>query len=156
MAIITGVITDEAKEALAKYWGGLVSYTITIDEFKVGEGGWETTPAGPSPRTPDASLTDLDAIENPSRYTVDSRATFAKALTVGEMTFTAPATLEVACSLTALEFNDDGYGNAPEIWEIGLFSDKPGGGRMMVAYGTFPKQTKTPAPLDNVVKIVLT
>lgn len=156
MAIIQAVVTDEAKEALVKLWGGLVAFTLTIDEFQVGEGGWETTPAGTFPRTPDPSLTKLDADENPSRYPADSRATYAKLLVIpGDMTFVTPSTLEVACSLLALEFTDDGFFNAPEIWEIGLFSDKPGGGRMMVAYGTFPKEIKNPVPLDNVVKIVL-
>jgi hypothetical protein len=157
MAVIDAVITDEAREGLVKLYGGLiVPYTLTIDEFKVGEGGWETTALGAVRRTPDSSLTDLDAIDNPSRYPIDSRATFSKALTVGEMTFVSPSTLSVYCLIDFLEFNADTYGNPPEIWEIGLFSDAPAGGRMMVAYGTFPKQTKTPAvQLPNTVKIVL-
>jgi hypothetical protein len=43
------------------------------------------------------------------------------------------------------------FGNNPEIWEIGLFSDHPevAGAGLLVAYGTFPVEIK-----DNTKQIV--
>lgn len=153
MAIIVATVTNAAREYWPKMFGGLATFRPVI-RFKVGEGGWIDSPGGAIPRTPDPTLTDLDCIVNPTRYPLDSRASFSKLLAGGDLTFVSPSTLRVACPLTALEFNDDGFGNNPEIWEIGLFSlDQPGTGLMMVAYGTFVKETKTPVPLNNVVKV---
>lgn len=156
MPTIQAVVTDIARENLLRLWGGLSTFTLAIDQFKVGEGGWESTPGGIVTRTPDSSLTDLDVIVNPSRYPSDSLGNFSKSLTPTEMTFTSPATLEVYCLLDFGDFNDDGNGNDPEIWEIGLFSDAPSGGRMMVAYGTFAMQQKNIGfQRPNTVKITL-
>ena len=50
------------------------------------------------------------------------------------------------CVLTTSE------GNGHSFYEIGLFSDHPteGGEKLMVAYGTFPEEIKTPADsLEN-------
>lgn len=145
MATIELVITDDALTYLPQMWSGLVPFKL-IDEFKVGEGGWITTVGGPVPRTPDGTFQDLDVFENPSRYPSDSLGTFSKALTPTEMSYDVPSkTLTVTCALDFGDFNDDGNGNAPEIYEIGLFSDHPSSGRIMVAYGTYPLITKTPA-----------
>ena len=44
----------------------------------------------------------------------------------------------MTCFLDFGEFNDDGNGNDPEIYEIGLFNSDA----EMVAYGTFPTVIK--------------
>jgi hypothetical protein len=154
MTVIMATVTNAAREYWPKMFGGLATFRPII-KFKVGEGGWIDSSGGAIPRTPDPTLTDLDCIQNPSRYPVDSRAYFEKALVGGDITFVSPSTLRVEVGLTALEFNDDGLGNSPEIWEIGLYSlDQPGTGLTMVAYGTFQKEIKTPVSLTNVVRIV--
>jgi hypothetical protein len=145
MATIELVVTDDALTFLPQMWAGLATFKV-IDEFKVGEGGWIASSGGPVPRTPDPTLQDVDAIENPSRYPSDSQGTFAKALGPADMSYDVPTkTLTVSCGLDFGEFNDDGNGNQPQIYEIGLFSDHPTAGRIMVAYGTFPEILKTPA-----------
>lgn len=157
--------------------------------FKVGEGGWIDPGGGPEPRTPDPNLkwissgtyvdtfTDIDAAVDitraaaavSTRYGSTSRQTFTKALTVSDITFIAPSTIEIECLLDFGDFNDDGFGNSPEIWEIGIFSDHPefvvpsvpagpptvGTPGLMVAYGTFPKEIKDATKqILNVVRII--
>ena len=129
-------------------WGQTTALDF-ITSFKVGEGGWESTPGGVFPRDPTDPgatstrgpvLTDLDCIENPSDYPVDSRGFFSKALVLVNFAFTGNTTLEVTCFLDFGEFNDDGHGNFPEMYEIGLFNSSA----EMVAYGTFPRVEKNP------------
>lgn len=148
---IEAVVTDVGRLRLLQGWGQ-VSSLDDITTFKVGEGGWVTTPGGAVPRDPTdegpganrgPALTDLDCVDNPTDYPVDSRATFSKALAPGDFTITGNSTLEVTCTLAIGEFNDDGYGNFPDIYEIGLFNSA--GTPELVAYGTFPVVQKTPA-----------
>lgn len=142
MANISLVVTDDALTFLPQMWAGLATFR-EIDEFKVGEGGWITTSGGTVPRDPDPTLTDLDAIVNPSRYPSDSVGTFTKSLAGAGISYdNGTKTLIVPCALDFGEFNDDGFGNSPQIYEIGLFSLHPTSGRIMVAYGTFPEVAK--------------
>lgn len=106
--------------------------------FKIGEGGWVDVGGVPTARTPDPSLGDLDCLENPGRYPVDSRFAFTKALALGRVTVTGNE-VTVDCIIDTSEANDDGNGNAPEFWELGVFD---GDGDMML-YGTFSAQPKT-------------
>lgn len=148
MALITATLTNAARALLPQAMGGL-AVLPAIDSFSVGEGGWILTPSGVIPRTPDGSLTNLDCIVNPTRYPLDGNGNFNKLLNPGDLVFVAPGTLEVTCLLDFADFNNDGYGNNPEIYEIGLFA----GGTMM-AYGTFQQQLKTPGnQLPNIVRI---
>jgi hypothetical protein len=181
MAIVAAVVTEDAR----KYWpqliGGLlgvpgtptsvgVTYDHRITHFVVGEGGWVDPGGGAVPRTPDPTLRrlsapliqDLDALVDPTRaaldqrYLTDSRATFSKALAPGDISFTGTSTLRVECLLDFADFNDDGFTNDPEIYEIGIFVDHPveAGESLMIAYGTFPLQIKDNATqLLNVVNI---
>lgn len=159
MAVITATVTDLGIDALVQAWSGdntTAPTLASIDGFKVGEGGWEETPAGVVTRDPDPTLADLDVIANPSRYPTDRRGTFAKSLAWGTEVFQPePGLIVCNCLVDFAEFNDNGDGLFPECYEIGLFSDEPGGvGRIMVAYGTFAKQDKSPAVrLPNVVQI---
>ena len=118
---------------------------------------------GPTPRAPDASLRDgttniqdldsiVDASRSVKRYPSDSVGWFEKALVLSDFLFVSPSTIQVRCFLDFGDFNDDGAGFSPEVWELGIFSDHPdftrepvntpGAKRLMVAYGTFPKEIK--------------
>lgn len=155
---IEAVVTDIGRQRLLEGWGQTTALGFVTD-FKVGEGGWENTPGGLVPRDPTDPgssanrgpvLVDLDCIENPGDYPVDSRATFTKALVLVDFAFTGNTTLEATCVLLAGEFNDDGYGNFPELYEIGLFNVAG----EMVCYGTFPRVEKNPGGARTfVVKI---
>jgi len=169
MAVIPAEVTVDFRKYLPQMLGDLLSFA-TIDLFKVGEGGWVNPGTGKEPRTPednlrrvDNTIQDIDAIVDGTRapanqrYATDERGNFSKALTSADMSFVSPSTLEIRCLLDATEFNDDGFGNSPEIWEIGVFMDHPVfvGQKLMVAYGTFPQQTKTSAfPLLNLVRVI--
>lgn len=138
MAVSTGVITNLAAEKWAQ---NLVNGTAMSapTTFKFGEGGWQTSGSVQEARTPDETLTDLDAIENPGRYAVDERYTFSKAFAVGWVTYDAVArTCKCRCFLDYAEANNDGSGNDPEFWELGVFD----GDGDMIGYVTFQKETK--------------
>jgi len=168
MAVIQATLTKAALEVFARYLigdcsvpqvGALLPFQVL--SFAVGEGGWKATAGGFVPRDPDPLLTDLDCVVHPSRYATDQRASFSKNLTYGvDMALTfhpTSITFAATCTLDLGEFNDDGNGNFPEIWEIGLFGSHPiTGDTFMICYGTFAGQTKTPAgALTNVVKVQL-
>lgn len=155
MATIPATITAVGREFFGKYLGGLVAFQ-TLVQFKYGEGGWIDPGGGPVPRTPDPTLTDLDAILDPSRplidqrYPADSVASYAKLFVGGDITFVAPSTIRCRCVLDLSEFNDDGFGNSPEVWELGVFDSAA----RMIAYGTFPIQIKDNTKvLDNTMII---
>lgn len=155
MAIIQAVVTDVALT----YWPQMLmdpSLYREIDLFKVGEGGWIQTPSGRVPRTPDPTLTDLDCVINPGRYPTDSLATFSKALVLGDMTFNVGLKTQfITCLVDFGEFNDDGLGNDPEVYEIGAYADNPSGpGKILLYYGTFAQEVKTPAvQLQNIISV---
>lgn len=158
--VINAIITNAALDNILQSWANTATFN-DIDTFKVGEGGYITTAAGQVPRDPTDPgptlvrgpyLTDLDAIQNPSDYPTET-GTFQKALNPGDFNYiSATKTLEVACLLDFGEFNDDGFGNAPEIYEIGLFA-----GSLLVAYGTMTQQVKTVADqIPNIVRVTAT
>lgn len=151
--------------------------------FKVGEGGWINPGSGRVPRTPDPALrrfapdpliTDIDAIVDANRGTpryqgnpLDpdySRGSFQKALNPADITWESPTVARVSCLLDFGDFNEDasGSGRNPEIWEIGVFcahpevvTPAPAGQLLMVAYGTFPMQTKNAGiQIENIVRII--
>lgn len=189
MAVIPAVVTDDARKYFPQFFGGLMGAPGTptvpgtpptvwdprIKFFKVGEGGWVNPGSGDVPRTPDSSLRmlsspliqDLDAAVDPTRaainqrYSSTGRATFKKDLSVSDISYVGSNTIEIDCLLDFTDFNDDGYGNSPEIWEIGIFVDHPEVGGLatdqglMIAYGTFPKEVKTSAKqILNTVRFI--
>ena len=134
MAVIPGVVTDDARLYLPQLLGGIyIPESVTnvgasewdcrIKTFKVGEGGWIDPGSGAVPRTPATDLRrvsapliqDLDCVvdttRNPidQRYPSDSLATFEKSLTGADFLFEAPTTIRVRCLLDFAEFNDDGF-----------------------------------------------
>lgn len=171
MAVIPAVVTNLARERWPKMVGGLLAHKV-ISKYRVGEGGWifNGITLQREPRVPDASLTDLDIITDASRPLISKRYNVAenfgwyeKNLNAGapDFVFEPPTTLRVSCVLDNAEYNLENAGTlvydvggpyvAPEIWEIGLY-DQDG---VMVAYGTFPKETKTAAiQIENFVRLI--
>lgn len=183
MAIILAKVTVDARLYWPQFFGGLMgapststtpgsSWNPIIRSFKVGEGGWIDPGGGRIRRDPpednlrrlDNSIQDIDCVVDPTRPSLSQRypnpqdrASYEKTLTLADFLGEAPTTLRVRCFLDFGEFNDDGFGNPPDIWEIGLFSDHPTiiDQKLMVAYGTVPKQTKNGSKqLENLVRIV--
>jgi len=182
MPVVPGVVTEDARKYWPQLFGGLlgdpstttsvgVSWNPVFTHFKIGEGGWIDPGGGKVPRTPDAALRrlsspliqDLDAVVDPTRAVIDQRyasqerATFEKALVPTDFLFEAPTIIRVRCLLDFAEFNDDGFGNDPNLYEIGIYSDHPteSGEKLMVAYATFPLQVKDNSKqIENLVRIV--
>jgi len=190
MAVVVATVTEDARIYWPQFLGGIFGTpgTPTVPAspqpttwdprfkfFKVGEGGWVDPGTGKERRTPDATLRrltspliqDLDCVVDPTRapanqrYGTQERATFKKDLTISDISYPAAYTVEIDCLLDLGDFNDDGYGNSPEIWEIGVFGDHPtesglaSDEGLMVAYGTFPVQVKDSSKqILNVVRII--
>ena len=133
----TATITDAYITQIQNVQAG-TSADLGISYFKIAEGGWRLSGAVRVPRTPNPSLTDVDAIDNPGRYPLDSRFVFQKAITPDRIIITGANTIEVECFVDTSEANLDSFGNPPEFWEIGLFD----GDDVMIAYVTFDKQLK--------------
>jgi len=156
MAEIIGVVTDVARALFPQQLQGTVGFNA-VSYFKIGEGGWIDPGGGKVPRTPDATLTDLDAIidagrvPSAQRYSADSRAVFQKAFVGSDLVYIAPTTLRCRCFLDFGEFNDDGFGNSPELWEIALYDAADN----MLVYGTFPLQLKDiTKQLEDFIRII--
>lgn len=180
MAIIVATITDDCRKFWPQIFGGIFPFE-PITTFKVGEGGWINPGGGPIPRTPDSTLRDvvilpnfpyplqdIDAIVDQSRsdaslvtrYPSNRRGHFEKALGAPDFSFEAPSTLRIRCRLDFTDFNDNGSGFNPQIWELGVFSLHPDqisfpGQKLMVAYGTLPQEIKdNTKQLENIMRIV--
>lgn len=153
MTVIVAEVTDLARSVWPRMHGSILPHA-PISYFKIGEGGWQNP--GPTRRAPDRTFTDLDAILDLSRpliskrYPVDSLFVYQKSFILADFAYVAPATLRCRCYLDFGEANDDGFGNPPEFWEIGLFDTA----NRLVAYGTFPLQLKNGNNLENFVEIV--
>lgn len=171
MAILDAVVTDDARLYYATFFAGLgptpgtptnTGSNVWDPRFKVvrfGEGGWTDPGSGRVPRAPSGSLRrlsspliqDLDAAVDGTRAALDQRyaaaerGVYQKSLTGADFLVESARTTRVRCSLDLAEFNNDGSGNAPELWEVGVFSDHPtlSGQLLMVGYATFPRFEKT-------------
>lgn len=144
---LTAVFTTAARIKYAQKLGnlfvpaGILSY---IDYFKIGMGGWN---ADGSPRTPSPALTDLDIVLDQARDAAEKRyplltvppynITYEKEFLPGQLAASSNV-LTATCEVLNAEYNDDGLGDSPIIWEIGLY-DTDG---LMMVYGTFNGITK--------------
>jgi len=184
MAIVNAVPTEDALKYWPQFFGWLLgdpdtatvpgtSWNPQFSHFKVGEGGWEDPGTGATARTPAGDLRrlaapliqDIDIVVDSTRAAGDKRypdpgggytGYYQKAFILTDFTFEAPGTIKMRCFLDFGEFNDDGAGNSPDIWEIGIFSDHPteAGEKLLVAYGTFAKQVKNiGVQLENFVRV---
>lgn len=131
--ILTGVFTNDGRVALAKSFGKVGGNPWSwASYFRIGMGGWYTTPEGRVPKDPDPSLSNLEADGSPGNIWVQ------KTLTPADFLFLSPSTMQIRCLLSPMEGNDDGLGNSPRFFEVGIFDDYG----TMVIYATFPEQTK--------------
>lgn len=139
---VVGIIPYKARQTWAEADAGTGVGHSRFAQFKIGCGGWEDVGGEKVPIDPTTKydLEDLDCIENAGSYPVESRFHFDKALSVSDISYEADRKSRATCVVSFTEANDDGYGNPPEFFEIGIF-DQNG---VMVVYGTFPKETKTP------------
>lgn len=179
--IVQATYTDDYISYLLKFAAGLqgdpatstvvgVQWDPRIKLFKVGEGGWIDTVGGRQARPPDPAIRrlaaptiqDLDAVVDGTRAAPDQRypalgrTTFTKNLSSGDFSALSANVIQVTCRLEMGDFNVSDSGGSPEIWELGLFCNHPtvSGQRLMVAYCTFSKQTKTSgAPIENLVQL---
>ena len=130
---LTGVFTDKGRETLAKAMANIAGFPQTrAVYFKIGMGGYVDTPSGRVPKDPNPALTDIEATGAPGDFSIQ------KNLNALDFVFIAPSTMQIRCQLSGSEANDDGLGNAPRLFEVGIFDDN---GNMLI-YATFPEQTK--------------
>jgi len=139
---VEAVVTDIFRQKLARIYANdatLGPFRLPLS-FKMGEGGWTDPGSGKEPIPPDVTLTDVTALSFPA----GSQYIFSKDLTGADLTFTSPTRCEIRCFVTSGEANDDGLGNPPEFFELGVFDDTiaNGFGNMLV-YSTFPIEVKT-------------
>jgi hypothetical protein len=131
---LEGVVTDKGREVLAKSLATLAGYpSVYAYSFKYGEGGWVQTGSGKIPKDPNPALLDVEA----TGAAGDMK--YEKNFIAADMTFISPSTIEFRCKLDPTEANDDGLGNSPKFFELGIF-DQNGN---MLSYATFDEQTKT-------------
>lgn len=145
MAILTGVITDLGRATLAKAWGQVAGFPNSYpSHFKIGMGGYINTPAGRVPKAPDPTRTDVEADDTPGNIYIQ------KSFVNLDFTFIAPSIMQIRCRLEPGEGNDDGLGNSPLFFEIGVFDQN----NNMLVYTTFPEQTKDASKiLSNFVQV---
>lgn len=132
--ILSAVVVNAWRSKLAQIYKGSAAFSLPTT-FKIGEGGWTNPGGGKEPIPPNIALINLSA----PTYPVGSQFVFTKALTGGDLTFTSSSRLEINCLVSASEANNDGSGNPPEFFELGVF-DAAG---TMLVYSTFPIEIKT-------------
>lgn len=148
---VSAVVTDVFRAKLARIYSddsGLGAFSLPAS-FKIGEGGWVDPGGGKEPVTPDVTLTALTA--GTGIYTSPSDYIFTKAFVPAtDFTFVASSRAQIKCLVTTGEANDDGHGNPPEFFELGLFD---AAGNMLV-YSTFPIEVKTSSKaLEHIIFI---
>lgn len=138
-AVFTDAYRAKLADLAADDLGAGVPDMMLLLNFAVGEGGFvEVPPASGNrfPKTPDPSLTDLEA---------DGATTFRfeKAIGASNITDDGSGVLTVVCQLDSAEAGLDGEGlldgTDPHLFEVGIF-DEDG---TMMAYGTFDEEVKT-------------
>ena len=129
---VKAVWTDDGRDWLAQYVGNKIVSTGVEGFFRYGEGGF----VGAEPKEPLPSQSPtIDALG----FGVNALFFIQKALAPGDIILPTTNSLEVSCLLDFGEANDRGDATPPVFFEIGLFESSG----VMVAYGTFPSETKT-------------
>lgn len=134
MAVLVGTITNEGRRRQAESWiGTLAGYPyMSVKYFKIGEGGWISDGINKIPKNPNPALTDIEADGSPGN------SYFQKNIATNKVLFIAPSTAQIDCTLEISEGNDNGLGESPQYFEIGLFDEYDN----MIVYATFPGETK--------------
>lgn len=158
-------ITDRGREWLSRF---LANYDTWVpagyDLFsyaKWGEGGWEEVSGVREPRDPTNHVAenDLDVIVNPGLYPGTSQYVSADIpidLSAEILYLNDPnATIQIQAVLEDTEENDDGGGDNPDFWEVGIFdnsntmpdptvrNDTGVSEDSMILYATFDAVSKT-------------
>jgi hypothetical protein len=135
--VVSAVVTNAWRTKLAQMYSNGAAFSLPLS-FRIGEGGWTNPGSGKEPIPPNVALTALSA----PGYPAGSQFIFSKNLLVANLTFTSPTRVEISCVVSSSEANDDGGGNPPEFFELGIFDGLMGAGTML-AYSTFPIEIKT-------------
>lgn len=145
--VVQAVVTTIGRQVLAQsLLGTLAGYDHSeLSYFQIGEGGWVDTINGRVPKDPDPSRTELEATGAPGDLK------FQKALTAADVAFDTEAKAVVTAFVGLSEANDDGLGDSPRFFELGIFDSNDN----MIVYATFPEETKTVTKtLNHVITIV--
>lgn len=140
---VRGLITNDGRRLMAEQMGRK-SDTIGIDTFRVGEGGFTTVSGNKEPKDPDPTRSTLESQNDSNLFTFQDSIPSGDIIVtedsnvISEASTGAPV-LQVTVLVEDTEANDDGSGNHPEFFEVGLFDDND----IMVFYGTYPGETKT-------------
>jgi len=151
---LTGIITNKGRETFAKRFGIIGTLVPTNTgrayKFKYGEGGFIDTGGGRIPKDPSEGLTytDVEAASDPGLFS------FEKVLVPADFTFiqisASQNIMQVRCRLVELDANDNGFGDSPRFFEVGIFDDEDN----LLSYITFSEQTKTASKiLTNFVQV---
>lgn len=163
-AVFTDIGREKIAEFLEKYptendgWVDDHSYRI-FNYTKWGEGGFVDSGGTDIPRDPSlfTGNTDLEVVQNPGTYSPYTAVSgYFQIDLSAEVAFSSgTVTLTVTAKLESSEFNDDGGGDNPRLFEVGVFDnagdiptgDVPDGsaqsGHNMIAYATFDGFLKT-------------
>lgn len=149
---VRGAPTIGGKQLFRDVMRGVVA-TTGMAFFKIGEGGFVTQIGGLQvPADPDNTgdgYSSLDDIEAKGKF-VNGLFLFQKALTLADLTIDGQRVLFVRCLVDYAEANDDGLGAAPKFYEVGVYDSNS----VLVAYGTFPEEEKTPLrQVERIVKL---
>lgn len=145
MAVLQGIMTNKGRELLAKSFGNIGGFPLINGvAFAYGEGGYIVSGGGRVPKTPDPTLLALEASGNPP----PDNFVFGHNFQAADITFIAPSTIEFRCRLVPSEANDDGNGNLPKFFELGIYDralvgNQPDPNAQLLIYTTFDEQTKS-------------
>lgn len=150
--IIQAVLTNTGREAIAKSFGGPsggFSYSFG-QYFKIGTAAHTEVSGQDQPLPPSAAYADIQSVASGVFY-------YKRTYQAADILFINPATIQFRCFLDLAMANGDigdepdtipaldgpKYsaslgGNAPVFFELGIYDTQD----VMVAYGTFPGETK--------------
>lgn len=169
-AFVEGIVSDDALTLLPQCLIGTYGLPtlLTSGVFKLGEGGWQQSPAGKIRRTPvgslrrlDNNIQDIDAVVDTTRAVPDQRYlpaeryVYTQSFVAPDISYVAPY-IQCRCLVPTSSILDDGFGNTPEFYEVGIFTDHPvtAGQKLMLAYGTFPVLSPGTTALELYVRIL--
>lgn len=147
-SVMTGIITNQGRKTFAKSFGKVGTGISTFAfKFRYGEGGFIQTPSGRIPKSPEDGVALLDV-----EATSLGLYSFTKEFVPTDIQYIdGTSTLQLRCRLVELEANDNGSGDSPRFFELGVFDSNDN----LMAYATFSEQTKTGNKiLTNYIQIV--
>lgn len=159
--VISALLTNSGRQALAQSFGGPSgSFSWSYGSvFKIGTAMKTEVSGQDQPLPPSAAFTDIQSVTSGVFW---FRRTFSSA----NILFISPATIQFQCFLDLTDANGDVAdtggsvdgpkntsslgGNPPVFFELGIFDLQ----NVMVAYGTFPGETKlSTKTLNHLVNI---